>query len=681
MAKHILTASLTKGEVTPLAHARHDKEFYRQAAHTVFNWITLKFGGVTRRPGTRYLWAAKFFDKITALYGFTFSNTQSYIIEAGHNYFRFAKNRARILSSGNPYEIVTPWSETQVKGLRFSPEINDVVYITHSTSQLPPKKLSRLSDTNWTITDIDFQDGPYEFLNDQPNTATTSAAPTTGGTTTVTFQNTLGINRGAGFQATDVGRHIRIQIAGKYSWGKIASVVSTTVVTVLWSDGQGGTTASLTWQLGAFSATTGYPRDVQFQDGRLIWGGTLNMPRGAFASMTTKIEKYSPTKLDGTVTDAEAYTIELNGGGADPILWMVEAPRLQIGTGAAIRTLGGASTEKPASPSNLGQRKEVNNGAADVAPIQVGPSTIYAGRGGTTIFDLFYDYQVNGLISPELSTLSQHLFKFGVSEFSYAQYPLSVLWTTTKNGKLVGTTYERYEKVIGYHRHDVGGLVTDIETIPDGDRGDDTYLLVERTIDGQDRVYVEVLEKPFDPDLYERGEAFYVDSGVTVRGTNLTGTTAGDVAHLVGKTVEVVADGAVLPQQVVQSGQGITLPGSRKASTIVVGLPIENSVVSLPVPDELPDGSTLGSRSKISRLIIKVHNTAGLLAGAFGHAQEIVKMREPSNSMNQPVPLYSGICRVKVEDSWDGEAQWSLSAPQPTPATVLAVRATIDTEP
>lgn len=66
-----------------------------------------------------------------------------------------------------PYEVATTYDEADLFGLQFK-QINDLMYIVHP--DYAPRKLSRVSNTNWTFEVVDFDQAP---LLDENITATT----------------------------------------------------------------------------------------------------------------------------------------------------------------------------------------------------------------------------------------------------------------------------------------------------------------------------------------------------------------------------------------------------------------------------------------------------------------------------------------------------------------------------
>ena len=114
-----------------------------------------------------------------------------------------------------------------------------------------------MSYINWTLTDVDFTDGPYL----SPNSTTTTLTPASAAVATgvnFTASAVTGINNGDGFQTTDVGRLISFNSG----IAKVTSRTSTTVVVCEILTAFTNTDAKSDWKLGAFSDTTGHPSCV-----------------------------------------------------------------------------------------------------------------------------------------------------------------------------------------------------------------------------------------------------------------------------------------------------------------------------------------------------------------------------------------------------------------------------------
>lgn len=670
-----LKANGTRGEVTPLVINRTDTEFFKASLKLLRNWVSLRYGGWRRRSGTRWCGETKIGTSASTLIPFVFSSSQSYVLEFGGQYIRFwTPDGAQITSGGSPLEVSTPYLAADVERIQFA-QSADVIYLAHPS--YAPRKLLRSSHTSWALSLVDFIDGPYLPINDTTTTLSAGSTMSLGASVTVTASAVTGINGGAGFQTTDVGRRIRMQIGGTWGWGTITARASTTSITVSVRGANGGSGATVSWRLGAFSDTTGWPGSVSFTEGRLAWARTTNNPNGVGYSYSGLPETYTPSATDGTVTDAHGTFYDINNAGE--ITWLSESPsKLQVGTYTSIRTIGASSGDEVMTPRNVTQKLESNTGSTSVLPVKVGPSTVHVGRYGRTIRDLYFDYNINSLTAPSLSTLAEHKFKQGVRCLTYAQEPDSVIWGCTNDGLLFGTTYDREERVIGFHFHPMtNGEVEKVATIPyDAGKRDVVFLQVKRTIGGNTVRYIETLDPLFDGDLHEKEDAFFVDCGVTYSGTPVNTVTG--ATHLAGVEVDVLADGAVYPRQTVPPAGTITLPNGKTASKISFGIPISNEVVTLTPAPEKQNGSAVSDKKRTAYAIVQEHETLGLKVGAYGQVQETVRFRNAQVPMGQTPDLHTGAVKVPFDGNWDGDGYVSLTCEQPLPATVLSLNIGVD---
>lgn len=187
-----IRSTFNAGELSPLMDGRVDVAKYQNGCRVLENFIPSVQGPAVRRPGTRYVAEVKNSANRTWLVKFEFNVTQSFILEFGHQYIRFYTNEGQVQSSGSPYEVATPYTAANLTGsdgtlvLDFV-QSGDVIYIVHPS--YPVKKLSRFGNTNWTLTDVDFTNGPF---NDQNTTKTTTVyASAATGTVTLTASSSI----------------------------------------------------------------------------------------------------------------------------------------------------------------------------------------------------------------------------------------------------------------------------------------------------------------------------------------------------------------------------------------------------------------------------------------------------------------------------------------------------------
>jgi hypothetical protein len=93
-------AAFNAGEFSPQMEGRVDTEKYPIAAHIQQNFIPLKQGPSTFRPGTAYVQPVKNSAQRSWLVRFEFSFTQAFILEFGGGYVRFYTNHGPLLATG-----------------------------------------------------------------------------------------------------------------------------------------------------------------------------------------------------------------------------------------------------------------------------------------------------------------------------------------------------------------------------------------------------------------------------------------------------------------------------------------------------------------------------------------------------------------------------------------------------
>ena len=205
--------NFTAGELSPRLDGRVDLAKYRNGVTNLENFIVHPHGGVTRRPGTEFIAEVKTSSVSTRIIPFEFNTEQVYLIEAGNQYMRFYKNGGQILNSGSVVEISTPYLTAELFELKFA-QSADTMFIVHPNHA--PRKLTRTSDVNWTLTEVVFEFGP--FLDENTTDTTITASARTGTVTLTASADT--------FVSTDVGRLVKIYDG----FAKISAFTSATQV-------------------------------------------------------------------------------------------------------------------------------------------------------------------------------------------------------------------------------------------------------------------------------------------------------------------------------------------------------------------------------------------------------------------------------------------------------------------
>lgn len=148
-----LSRSFGGGEITPEMFGRIDDAKYQTGVALSRNFITKAHGPAENRAGFAYVNAVKTSAKRTRLIPFTYSSTQTMVLEFGDSYIRFHTNGSTLMSAGSPYEVSTPYLEADLFDLHYV-QSADVLTIVHPN--YAPRELRRLGSTSWTLSTVSF---------------------------------------------------------------------------------------------------------------------------------------------------------------------------------------------------------------------------------------------------------------------------------------------------------------------------------------------------------------------------------------------------------------------------------------------------------------------------------------------------------------------------------------------
>jgi hypothetical protein len=658
--------NFTGGEFSPRLDGRNDLSKYTSACKTLENFVIYPHGSAARRSGTQFVAEVKDSSKSTRLIPFEFSTTQTYMLEFGDQYIRFYRNNGQILSGGSAYEISTPYLEAELFELKYA-QSADVMYICHPNHA--PRKLARTGHTSWTLTEVEFTNGP--FLDH--NITTTTANPShksVGQTTTVTFSSTTGINGGAGFTSDDIGRLVHI----KDGHFEITSITSTTVVvgTVIVDLGISSSTTE-DFALGAFSDTTGYPTCVTFFEQRLVFAGTKSQPQTIFFSKSGDYENMDDAYHD-TIADDDAIVYTIASNQVNAIRFMTATRTLIIGTAGGEFTVSGGGTDVAITPTNILIKKQSNHGAANVDAIAAGNATLFLQRAKRKVRELAYNFDVDGYLAPDMTILAEHISEGGIIQMAYQQEPNSILWLVRGDGQLIGFTYQRDQQVTAWHRHIFGGsfssgqaVCESVAVIPTDDSEYQVWVIIKRTIDGSTVRYVEYLNN-FDFDETDDTSFNFLDSQLEYDGSATTSISGLD--HLEGEEVAVLADGATHPNKTVSSGS-ITL--DRSSEKVKVGLPYTSLLQTMRLDAGSQDGTSQGRTKRIFDVTIRMYESIGVEVGPDLNNMERIPFRSSADEMDQGITVFTGDKEVEFRGNYETDGFVYVRQTQPLPLTILSL--------
>lgn len=144
-------------------------------------------------------------------------------------------------------------------------------------------------------------------------------------------------------------------------------------------------------------------------------------------------------------------------------------------------------------------------------------------------------------------------------------------------------------------------------------------------------------------------------------------TTISGLSHLEGETVSILADGSVVPPQVVNNGTVILGTAVTKA-TIGLGYTAQLQTLYL----DTGEPTIQGKRKNLAALTARVDQTRGLKMGPTFTDLVDFKDRNPL-TFGQPIDLFTGDDRMIIGGGWTTEGQLCIQQDNPLPATILGV--------
>lgn len=673
--------SFSGGELTP--------EFFGQVADAKFqtglalcrNFEILPHGPVRNRGGFAYVATGKFSAaKKCRVIPFTYSTTQTMVLELGEFYVRFYTVGATLLSGGVPYEVVTPYAEADLFDIHFV-QSSDVLTLVHPN--YPPAEIRRLGATNWTYVPISFATtlAPPTGLSATPTLGTTPSTPTTQmyAVTAVAANNIdeslISASTSCSNNLFDAGAFNTIAWgavtgAKRYSvyrfsnglWGYIGQAAGTSFVDDAITPNVGLTPPE---SYLPFGSAGNYPGAVSYYEQRRCFAGTLTAPQTLW--LTRSATEYNMTYHIPT-QDADSIQFRVVAREANTIRHLLPLNNLLALTSAAEWRITSVNTDA-LTQTSASVKPQSYIGANNVQPVIVNNNVIFAAARGGHARELAYSYAAmgyaGGFVTGDLSLRACHLFDtFDIVDMTYTKAPHQIVWMVSSSGSLIALTYVPEQQIGSWHHHDtVGGTFESVTAVSEG--GEDIlYAVVLRMLNG---VQVRTIERKQSRALTTLANCFFVDCGATYSGT--PASTISGLSWLIGSTVAILADGAVVAPQIVSQAGTITLPNA--ASVVQVGLPITADLQTLPLA-MMVDGYGQGRPKNVNRVYLRVKDSSGIYCGPSFNNLVQFKQRttEPYGS---PPRLITDEVEVVSKAAWTSGGQACVRQSDPLPLTIVSI--------
>ena len=622
-----IKTTFTAGEVSQELLGRGDLRSYENGASALRNVFIKPTGGVTRRFGLSFIDQALGDARLIA---FEFNTEQTALIV-------LTDARVTIYNNGvQEASIAALWSEDQIAQIAWT-QSADTLLLVHP--DLPPRSLERSGAGVWSLKAWTFykDDGvieqPYFKFADS---AVTIQASATTGPVTLTASDDVFVPSHKG---------TRFRIAGKEVI--ITDFESAKVVSANLTEPLSNTDATIDWSEQAFSSVRGYPASVAFHQGRLVIGGSRDLPNRLWFSKSGDIFNFDL----GEGLDDEAIEFAILSDQVNAIRGIFSGRHLQVFTSGGEWTVTG----DPLTPTSAQVNRQTRIGSRNdryIPPVNVDGATFYVARNRNEIHEFIYTDLEQAYSSTNIAVVSQHVIEDTIDQ-DYNQKN-RLLFIVRGDGRFATMTVFRAEQVSAWTLHETDGEVKSVSVV-----GNDVYMLVLRN----EKYYIE----QFD-------ENVYLDSSLSGEVSDAATTWSG-LTHLEGKEVQIIADNILQPSQIVIDGQ-VTLKGA--ANAVQIGLPY--TYVIEPLPPSLSGSAGGGRKVRLIEGTFRVQDTVAMRVDV-GRGLKDVALRDlsdgsPLDKIQLPI---TGDIKIRAI-GWQRRSVdplWRIEQAHPLPFTLLSVASEI----
>lgn len=534
MSPPIKQTSFAGGEVAPFLFGRTEFARYENSVRTMRNFIAMRHGGATQRPGTQFIAITMNGGNPVRLIPFIFNETgigQSYVLEFGNLYIGFYQNGGVVLSGGVPLIVVSPYAQADLPNLQFA-QCGDIVTIVHPS--YPIYELSRITPTTWTLT---------QLTNFKPTQAPPTAVGIGGsvGTDNLNYLVTAVSSTGEESAISNIASSNVLKAASlasiiQVTWTPAAGAVFYRIYfssNVGGSYGYIGQTTSVTFidtgftpdythgppfSAVSFTSQNNYPSTVGFIQQRRAFGSTNNNPLGIWESATGDFYNFY---VSHPIIDSDAIVFQIASEEVNSIQHIAELKfMLLLTSGSEIYVQGNGTGV--VTPSSINASVQSQYGSSALRPLKVGDVLLFNQALGSFIRDFAFDFAIDGYRGNDITVFASHLFEgFQLTDWSYQKIPDSIVWAVRSDGQLLSCTYVREQQILAWSHHDFqNGVVQNVCCIPENGAYA-LYLTIQRTINGVKQLYMERLSSRIWKDEIN---ATYLDCYSLFNGTNASAT-------------------------------------------------------------------------------------------------------------------------------------------------------------
>jgi hypothetical protein len=409
-----------------------------------------------------------------------------------------------------------------------------------------------------------------------------------------------------------------------------------------------------------FASANNYPGAVTYFDQRRVFAGTINQPQNMWltrAGTESNLTYSIPTR------DSDSISFRVVAREANTVRHLVPLANLVALTSSAEWRVTSVNTDS-LTPASISVKPQSYIGANDAQPVVVNNNVVYGAARGGHAREMAYQYTAGGYVTGDLSLRAPHLFdQLTIVDMAFSKAPYPIIWMVSSNGNLLSLTYVPEQQIGAWARHDTDGVFESICVVAEGAE-DVLYAIVKRTINGTQKRYVERMR----PRVFATpADSFFVDCGGTAN-FNTPQTVVSGAYWLEGKTINILADGAV-HRPLVVSGGSFTLDNA--ASKVQFGLPITADLQTLPIANQVA-GAGQGMKKNVNKVYVQVDSSGAPATGPSFTQLVSPKIRTTEPYGSAPL-LQTGEIEIVNQAAWSDSAQVCVRMSDPLPLTLISM--------
>ena len=385
------------------------------------------------------------------------------------------------------------------------------------------------------------------------------------------------------------------------------------------------------WSEQSFSAVRGYPAAVQFHEGRLAFGGTIDEPDAIWLSKSGSFFNFDV----GEAADDDSIALVASTGDVNEIRYLVSNRDLQVFTATSELYIP-TFLNQALTPTNAQIRKQTPYGCNFVEPASVDGATIFVQSGGRVVREYLYTDDEDAYTSTSVSSPASHLIEgfrdFAVVNGAFERAETYAVYTS-ESGICAVFNSNRAEKRAGWVRMTTQGDFHSIVSI-------------------DDRLFASVWFDDTDLRLCEFEDTYQLDNAKSYTLTANVANVSADFDD--GTAVHVIAVDAdgnedYLGEKTVASGN-IDLSLYSAYVSAYIGYSFTVNVTTNPIDANLGTGPATGAVRGVGTIVVdlretrsaKFNSTSLVTTAPFSGKKEIRLLgysRDPQIVVTQNEPL------------------------------------------